>query len=171
MAPGNSFSRVSLFTDKLFNSDNLIEFLYVSTLPNTQPDMKLINENGVILQDFGLHSYAAVIKNVDGDFKLITEYSTEKKVYALPGVLLSSQNYLLSKDVKAYPNPVNDIMNIVSDSKNHYVDVAIFSIDGKEIQKSNVKSTEGFINLDVSALSSGTYIYKIGNYSGTFIKE
>jgi hypothetical protein len=135
VAPGNNFHSVLLFTDKLFNSDSLIEFIYISYLPNTQIVMKLVNENGEVLQDLGFHSYAAVVKNNNGDFKLITKHGIEKRVYALPGVLLASQNYLLSNKIIGYPNPTTDVINITNPSGKNTAEIKIFSIDGKEIKK------------------------------------
>nr|WP_294777402.1 T9SS type A sorting domain-containing protein [uncultured Flavobacterium sp.] len=171
VAPGNNFHSVLLFTDKLFNSDNLIEFIYISYLPNTQIVMKLVNENGEVLQDLGYKNYAAIVKNSNGDFKLITKGGIEKKVYALPGALLSSQTYLLSNKIIGYPNPATDVINITNPSGKNAAEIKIYSIDGKEIKKITQTDNDGFFSLDVSELAAGTYIYKIGNYSNKFVKE
>ncbi len=66
---------------------------------------------------------------------------------------LSENDKLLS----VYPNPANDVIKIKSEQA--FEDIEIYSINGKcELrQKSNKKS----INLDVSALDSGTYILSI----------
>ena len=66
---------------------------------------------------------------------------------------LSENDKLLS----VYPNPANDVIKIKSEHA--FEEIEIYSIEGKcELrQKSNKKS----INLDVSALDSGTYILSI----------
>ena len=49
---GFTVSNIQLFTDKLFNSDNLIEFLLVTSQSGTYK-MTLLNQNGDVLQQFG----------------------------------------------------------------------------------------------------------------------
>ncbi|QTY27997.1 T9SS type A sorting domain-containing protein [Flavobacterium sp. CS20] len=72
---------------------------------------------------------------------------------------------------KYYPNPVSSTMTI--DSANPIESVQVFDILGKEVFSNNYEETS--ININMDALSSGTYLMKVsisGN-SQTFrvIKE
>lgn len=66
----------------------------------------------------------------------------------------------LSDDVRIYPNPADDFINIEFGEKRGSGEIQIFSIDGKtliyHISKSKVKE-----NIDVSGLQKGIYILKI----------
>ena len=57
-------------SDKLFNSDSLIELIVM--IYNDKTQMYLINENGSVINDLGERSRANIIKTSSGGFKLIT---------------------------------------------------------------------------------------------------
>ena len=90
----------------------------------------------------------------------VTDEVTGQQVSTSYFITVESCTNLLSENDKffsVYPNPANDVIRIKSEHA--FEDIEIYSIDGKcELrQKSNKKS----INLDVSALDSGTYILSI----------
>jgi hypothetical protein len=90
----------------------------------------------------------------------VTDEVTGQQVLTSYFITVESCTNLLSENDKffsVYPNPANDVIRIKSEQA--FEDIEIYSIDGKcELrQKSNKKS----INLDVSALDSGTYILSI----------
>jgi len=61
------------------------------------------------------------------------------------------------QEFSLYPNPVNDQLSITS--KQEISTVAIYNILGQEI--TSYKGIDSNMNVDVSALSSGTYIIKV----------
>ena len=68
--------------------------------------------------------------------------------------MLTSENFNASNvDVKLYPNPVNDVLNIetVLDLKS----VEIFNIQGQKVLETNQNQ------INVSSLSSGMYMVTI----------
>ena len=71
-------------------------------------------------------------------------------------------------NLKVYPNPVKDILNIETNALED-VNIEIYSMSGQLIK--SIKSDSQHIQIDVSMLSSGTYILKIDNTSQKFIKE
>ena len=178
---GFTVSNIQLFTDKLFNSDNLIEFLLVTSQSGTYK-MTLLNQNGDVLQQFGDKNEALVVKTVSNNYKLITEkgysvsnsYFTSKDVYSLTGTLSVNQASAISKKASiAYPNPVKNILNITNPSnKSGDKSLKVFSIGGKLVLQKNISDEkEDFIKLDVSNLQSGVYIYRINEVNNKFIKE
>ena len=178
---GSTLNNIKLFTDKLFNSDSLIEFLLVSRNSTGVYKMTLLNENGTILQQFGDKNDALVVKTLSNTYKLITEkgysvsgsYYTSKDVYSLTGTLSETQASMVSKKLIAYPNPVKGILNIKNPSdKRENTKLKVYNISGEMVMQKNIdKENEDFIKLDVSNLQSGVYIYRINEFNSKFIKE
>ncbi len=75
-------------------------------------------------------------------------------VYNFPG----NGNY-----VKIYPNPATMVLNFEINAPNNQeeFDLVIFDITGKESNRVNIATTQNKYALDVSNLSSGTYIYSL----------
>jgi hypothetical protein len=177
---GYSFKNLLLISDKLFNADNLIEFIVVGYNQSTSTyKSTLINENGVILQEFGNRAEAYVIKGLTGNSKLVTILSgfyTGTKyydIYSLPGSLLNVlQNKLANKSLIGYPNPAANKIAFTNPLKSGEKDVLeVFDINGKKVLQENVSGESKEINLDVTNLTRGIYIYKINGETNKFIKE
>lgn len=77
------------------------------------------------------------------------------------------EDFYSENPVKIYPNPVNNVLNIdiLNPVNNQFAE--IYDLTGKKIV--NEKLTGNTIN--VSSLSNGIYILKIGNYRSKFIKN
>jgi endoglucanase len=84
--------------------------------------------------------------------------------------VLSSDSFAVS-NVKLYPNPTSNVLNI--ESEGTIQNVSIFNILGQEVI--NKSTNESSIRLDVSGLNEGVYVVKStidGKVSSTkFIKE
>jgi len=77
-------------------------------------------------------------------------------------------NEIETGQLKIYPNPVKDILTIEYEDANLAAEVVkIYDFLGKEVLES--KLSDGKVN--VSQLSSGAYILRIGGYSVKFVKE
>ena len=131
VSPGYQLSRISTINDVLFNSDSLIEFIAFSG-SNTNSNIRkatLINENAVVLQEFGNRDEAFIIKGIGGNYKLITYLEAQSQtpftgeyafdVYNLPGTTL---NTVTNKKVDensfiGYPNPATNRMTITNPLK------------------------------------------------------
>lgn len=73
-----------------------------------------------------------------------------------------------NKNYKIYPNPVDNILNINSDSSEEKL-ITIYTTSGQVVK--NLKTADENLSIDVSQLSSGTYILNINNVPYKFIKK
>lgn len=80
---------------------------------------------------------------------------------------LSTDNFEKQK-YNLYPNPVINTLNINSDNSEEKL-ISIFTTSGQLIK--NLKTTDKNLSIDVSQLSSGSYILNINNVSYKFIKK
>lgn len=95
------------------------------------------------------------------------------------GILIPSKNNLEDSvinsafsdlNISLYPNPTIDKVNISFNSLNDLLyDFQIFDINGKLILEKRIKPDEKNCLIDLTALQSNVYIYKLK--SGTTIKE
>ena len=74
-------------------------------------------------------------------------------------IVLSKSNQL-----KAYPNPVSDVLTIVTEATGSY---SIFNLLGQQILRGALLAKE----IDVSALPEGSYILKVGEEQVKFVKH
>ena len=180
--------RIDNISENLFNSDNLVEFLF-TTQQNIQPypdSAFVINENGNILFKMG-----AVNKNVTTDiknmgassFKLfitiaISQQPQDIRVYSLPGTLPcdpcsgvgiveqgSDSRQMLSN---AYPNPTSGRTTIpyelpegVNQGK-----LIFYNTDGKMVKEFIVDKTFKELQISNEDLYSGTYYYQMQTKNG-----
>lgn len=169
-------AKIHFITDKLFNNDDLIEILY-STDFAAGSNTKLINENGVLLQTISNRPYARLTKDSSNNFKLIVSnvesYMLNYDVYSLSGTLsLAQQDIYLKNSFVGYPNPAENTINItnkLSNGENGILE--IFDTTGEKVMKKNVIGGNNEINLDITELSSGVYIYKLNGQTNRFIKR
>lgn len=166
-----------LITDKLFNSDNSIEFILLSQNinPTSSLDywkMTLYNDAGTVLQQFGNRTIASVKKGNGDTYKLVVTSSGLFDVYSLTGTLTVQQQTLLNKSSFAFPNPTTDTITISSKLSNgESATLVVYSINGTKVVEKEVTGNDTGINVDVSNLSSGVYIYKINGETNKFIKK
>jgi hypothetical protein len=165
-------------SDQLFNSDTLIEVLYLVNGPYASARTYVINEAGSILFQLA-SSYATypTIMNDGTNFKLVAYDSTSSKynVYGLPGTLPCNlcggtvgipvnnsvgNNGMISNP---FPNPTNDKTTInyelpeginqakivFYDIMGHYVKEFVVDRNFKDLQISNID------------LAAGTYYYQL----------
>lgn len=168
-------------SDKLFNSDNQIEFLIaLNETSGTNKKLNLISENGIVLQQFGNKNGAKIIKVSNSEYKMATYLSPSNSttnfnidIYSLPGTYLSINNYkIIGNSLFAFPNPTENqitISNILD--KNENAKLEIFDIGGKKVLEMNIVGENDEINIDTSQLSSGVYIYKLKGETNRFIKQ
>jgi hypothetical protein len=170
-------------SDKLFNTDSLIEFL-VFTYKTIDYSYKLImiDQNGVVLQQFGERADAYIVKGLSGDFKLVTVKFNNLQngdnctydIYSLPGTTLGTVSLNRSSNVFfGYPNPAENSIEITNNLENNEIGILeIFDNSGKKVMQQNViGEVNGVINLDITELSNGIYSYTLNGQTNRFIKK
>lgn len=169
---------IFLITDKLFNSDNSIEFILLSQNTNYPANgldywkMTLYNDAGTVIQQFGNKTVASVKKGNADTYKLVVSSPGVYDVYSLTGTLTVQQQTLLNKSSFAFPNPTSDNITISSKLSNgETATLEVFSINGTKVVEKEITGNDTGINVDVSNLSSGVYIYKINGETNKFIKK
>ena len=70
---------------------------------------------------------------------------------------LAIAQYLVSNEIKAYPNPIQDILNITFEKT--ITSVSIYNLLGQKIISRSVNANQ--TSIDVSNLLSGTYFVKV----------
>jgi hypothetical protein len=177
--PGTDFNikYIYLVTDKLFYSDAKIEFIVVSSNSLYQNKMTLFNEDGTNLLEFGDRWEAYAVKNSNLGYKLIVATDKEEPnfydIYSLTGTLSLDQQGVLSKtQFFSFPNPTSNKISFTTDLENgNTTNLEIFDINGKKVLEKNMTVIENKIEIDVTNLNSGIYIYKLNGRSNKFIKE
>lgn len=71
------------------------------------------------------------------------------------------------RGLKAYPNPVSNILTIETDNVGNF---QIFNLLGQEVMTGKTPPS-GAGGLDVSALPQGTYFLKVGTEQAKFVKQ
>jgi len=186
---GYTYNGTYIFSDKLFNSDNKIEFLvsFVKSVLDFSSyySLKLYNEDGLILKDFGTSYmlYPSTIKLLSGETKLsilryVYDTSTSPAtlkyftdIYSLPGSIPSSVKELSDGNLApAFPNPSNSIVNLsVPKNIDSVTKMRIFNIEGKLIDEKQVDGLFENVILNVSSYPAGIYIYECNKVSNRFI--
>ena len=116
----------------------------------------------------GAYTVSPIINTSSGTKLFLQKYEHARLdylVYSLCGTLPESvYNFPGSVNyVKIYPNPASMVLNFEIDAPNNQeeFDLVIFDATGKEYNRVNVAATQNKYMLDVSKLSSGTYIYSL----------
>ena len=177
--PGTDFKikYIYLVTDKLFYSDAKIEFIVVSSNSLYQNKMTLFNEDGINLFEFGDRWEAYTVKNSNLGYKLIVATDKEDPnlydIYSLAGTLSIEQQGVLSKtQFFSFPNPSSNKISFTTDVENgNSTNLEIFDINGKKVLEKNITVSENKIEIDITNLNSGIYIYKLNGQTNKFIKE
>lgn len=76
-------------------------------------------------------------------------------------------NYISYTNFKIFPNPANDFITIVLDSKQKESVFKIYNLYGKELKEFKARDTD---RIDISELPVGTYILSNGKYSLKLLK-
>jgi len=75
-----------------------------------------------------------------------------------------------SSFIKIYPNPVDNLLTIESSELKAGDKIDIFDMSGKLVLSLTINETNK-VSVNVGGLSQGTYIFKLGNIHGKFIKR
>src|SRR5690606_41440287 len=101
--------------------------------------------------------------------RTVTTKYDKLTITAVKQVPLNIEEVLVSK-FNIFPNPVTDVVTITHNENIGIEEVTLYGMNGKivKLQKSN---NESEIQLNLSDLSSGTYLLHIKTKEGTAIKK
>ncbi len=85
----------------------------------------------------------------------------------------NSASTLLSESIEVYPNPSDQILNVLLPTtlSAQRVDISISTIDGQQVMSRNDLSTAGHVTLDVQAVPAGMYILSVRVGGETFFSK
>ena len=94
------------------------------------------------------------------------------QITGYPGLVSISEVLLDNTPITIYPNPVKDQLYIKSDFKDFYGFPELYDIQGRQVQLDVTRRDNEMFQLDVSRLSVGTYLVKMGTTKSLrFVKE
>ena len=116
--------------------------------------------------------------NYDQNATILVKYNgvfTFQYVTADHSIRISTKSKLSIENIepsaiKVYPNPVDDILVIESTDLKIGDRIDIFDMSGKLVLSLNINETNK-VSINVGGLSQGTYIFKLGNIHGKFVKK
>jgi hypothetical protein len=170
------------FSENLFNTDNLMEFMYIWTDINNVANTSIYNENGVCI--FSADSLTPFVQantpqlqypiyNTSQGTKMILSHLTNKqaKVYSLSGTLTTAiaeaNNNLIamqsSSVSNAYPNPTNNTTQIdysLPDGVNEG-EIVFYDLLGNEVKRFKVDRTFNTLLVSTADIAAGTYYYQL----------
>lgn len=170
---------IQFVTEDLFNTDNLIEMLYVSCNYNTTLkyytyDTRIVNENGTSLYSMPGAGYSNIYPAETGskllmwiyDFSVFPE-TVNTMVYSIPGklntVMTKSPDELKSSLRSAYPNPATSEVtipyNLPSNVKE--AELKLYTMNGILLKSFTVDHTFNSILVKTGELAAGIYVYRI----------
>jgi hypothetical protein len=170
---------IQYVTEDLFNTDNLIEMLYVSCNYNTSLayytyDTRIINENGTTLFSMPGAGYSYIYPAETGskllvwfyDFSVFPE-TVNTMVYSIPGqVYTAMADDIENSDISqpgAYPNPAYGEVNIpyALPANVMQAELKLYTMNGTLVKSYTIDHTFNSIQVKTSELPAGLYVYRI----------
>ena len=171
---------VQYVSEKLFNSDNLLELVYsyakyvpTETSYYYSYETKLINENGTVLLTVPGAGHTNVIEIPDQGKKfLVYEYDysvipfrTYTHVYKLPSSATETSEYSSSITYQGnpYPNPAHSQVTVPIQFPDGIESgrLDVFDMKGSRILSHSITEPSAYYILPVRQLIPGTYLYQL----------
>lgn len=185
---GYSILGVYLYSKDIATTDGKITFFIqfnnpdvISTNPNSYSSLRLYNEDGVIVKDFGYayissQSFHRISNNAYRlsimRYIMPTPVTYETDIYSLPGtapVGIISQEYNNS-NIFPYPNPANSTITLPYKLNQGETSVMrIYNLNGQLIENKQIDFIFDEILLNVSNYTKGVYFYEVNGKSNKFI--
>lgn len=169
----NNESTILYLSQLLFNTDSLIEFMYIAGNPAAT---SIYSENGVLIfTDPGVPSINInvpenqyPIYNTSLGTKMILSYADgHSNVFGLSGTLTTAidrTSHSFTANIgNAYPNPTNQSTTIeykLPDNINHG-EIIFYDLQGTEIKRFKVDKTFNSLLISTSDIPAGTYYYQM----------
>ncbi len=180
------YGNAGSISTRLFNLDDLIEFLISYRNISNPMDYKLIlyDENLNIIKDFGNRSGGWAFKTMDNLTKFRASkvsynssnnsYICEDDFYLLPGTIPipTEISEIQSPEISglAFPNPANGFINLPYSLKPGEMSVMhIFDSKGMLVESFGIMGDQGFAKIMLNKYKPGSYVYQYNGVSNKFI--
>jgi hypothetical protein len=77
----------------------------------------------------------------------------------------------LDKGLALYPNPADNVVNLVNKTNISLEKMMIYDINGKLVSQTDLRTMQGVKAVDVSSLASGVYMVQIIGDSASTVKR
>ena len=182
---GYKISSVMPLGKHLINTDDKIEFFIIAYYQSSSYWTKIVNEDGVVMQDLG---QLGVMPLCSGVYKVGTQlrlniykgamnlsyvvhYQTE--VYICHGnynAVASFENE--NTTMRPYPNPTTALINLPYHiDKGTVSTINIYNINGQLVDSYNIDGDFEMIVIDVSNYAKGIYVYEYNGISNRFVVQ
>ncbi len=163
---------VYLVSDKLFNTDNIIEFII-----DNNESLSVYNELGTKLIDLcGAGFYPKSVFNIGNQTKILftsNSYDPDSAIiYSVLGQLTETSIITLKSALidQAYPNPSKTTISLpYSLNDGEISTMQIFNVKGVLIETKTIGSNYNKILLNVENYPAGVYLYEVKGQSGKFV--
>lgn len=172
--------QVTEVSDKLFNSDTLLEYcVYFKASSPINDFWAVLTETGNTILNCGNRAEPSVY-NIGGNiFKLVTikvtggTYKDSVKVYSLPGTKpcdacggptgIIKNNPKTITDLNPFPNPSSDKITVPYELLNNEKEaiLTLYDTNGRAVKEYKIDANFNSLILDTQELSSGAYYYNI----------
>lgn len=178
--PANYFLYdIKFVSEDLFNTDNTIEFLYVSYNYNTAQeyytyDTRIADETGKILLSVPGGGYSDIYPSQNGSklFVWVYDYSTaiykvNTQVYSIPGqVTTALPEMSVSSNMRlprAFPNPATTSITIPYFLPQHInqAELKLYGMSGNLVKTFLVDRAFDHLSIQIGDLPAGMYVYRI----------
>ena len=180
---GYTLSNVFSLGKHLINTDDKAEFFINASNSNSTYLSKIVNEDGVVIQELGQGSsscsgiYKAgtqlrlnIIKSSVGQNYQVS-YQTD--VYICHGnynAVASFENE--NTTMQPYPNPTTTLINLPYHiDKGTVSTINIYNINGQLVDSYNIGGDFEMITIDVNNYAKGIYVYEYNGISNRFVVQ
>jgi photosystem II stability/assembly factor-like uncharacterized protein len=110
------------------------------------------------------HGKLAFLNDTFGFSGSLDTITTTGGIFLFSGIPLKAPSFDLKKQILAYPNPTNGILNL--NSENSLINEAsVFDLLGRQVLSSKFSASNN-VTLDLKSLQTGTYVLKVTSDSG-----
>ena len=183
-----SAATVYCATKNVFTNDNKVTFLMIlygnnSIDANLRYTIKLYDENGTVVKDFGYAPYMGIndIHVANNQYRLtIVRYLEtsptiiyKTDIYSLPGTVTGLRSTQVENPKQLpYPNPANTVITLPYKLEQGETSVMhIYNMSGQLIETKQIDFVFDRILLNVAGYAKGVYIYEVKGVTNRFVVE
>ncbi len=180
---GFTLSSIAALGRHLINNDDKVEF-FISASNTSTHLAKIVNEDGVVIQDLGQSSSASCsgVYKVGNQLRLNIHKAAMGQNYQLSyqtDVYICHGNYNAVSSfededltIRPYPNPTTTLINIPYQIEKGTVStINIYNINGQFIESYNIGGDFEMITIDVNNYAKGIYVYEYNGISNKFVVQ